>query len=96
MKLPKTIGFYPEDFKIDMDGKRNDWEGVVILPPIDFNILEKEYKKLLYNVERKDKFRNSVGKTIVYKNNLSCDEYEYKSFFGNITNCKLTTDIILL
>jgi len=96
MKLPKTISFYPEDFKIDMDGKRNDWEGVVILPSIDFNILEKEYKKLLYNVERKDKFRNSVGKTIVYKNDLSCDEYEYKSFFGNITNCKLTTDTILL
>lgn len=27
--------FYPTDFKVDMEGKRNDWEGVVLIPFID-------------------------------------------------------------
>ncbi len=27
--------FYPTDFRLDMEGKRNDWEGVVLIPFID-------------------------------------------------------------
>jgi 5'-3' exoribonuclease 1 len=27
--------FYPKDFKIDMNGKKNDWEAVVVVPFID-------------------------------------------------------------
>ncbi len=27
--------FYPTDFRVDMEGKRNDWEGVVLIPFID-------------------------------------------------------------
>ena len=27
--------FYPEDFRVDMEGKRNDWEGVVLVPFIE-------------------------------------------------------------
>ena len=27
--------FYPTDFKVDMEGKRNEWEGVVLVPFIE-------------------------------------------------------------
>ena len=29
------IGFYPTDFRVDQEGKRNDWEGIVLVPFID-------------------------------------------------------------
>ena len=29
------IDFYPTDFRVDQEGKRNDWEGVVLVPFIN-------------------------------------------------------------
>ena len=29
------IDFFPTDFRVDQEGKRNDWEGVVLVPFID-------------------------------------------------------------
>lgn len=58
----KTSKFYPEEIVIDMDGKRNDWEGIVLLPSLDIPILKKEYKKLCASIDSKDKHRNKVDK----------------------------------
>lgn len=33
------IGNYPLNFRIDQEGKRNDWEGVVCIPFIDVQLL---------------------------------------------------------
>lgn len=29
------IDFYPKDFESDLNGKKNDWEAVVLIPFID-------------------------------------------------------------
>ena len=29
------MDFYPRDFRVDLEGKRNDWEGVVLVPFIE-------------------------------------------------------------
>ena len=29
------VDFYPTDFRVDQEGKRNDWEGIVLVPFID-------------------------------------------------------------
>ncbi len=39
-------GFYPLEFGVDMDGKKSDWEGVVLIPFIDADLLLREYEKV--------------------------------------------------
>lgn len=64
--------FYPENFQIDMNGKKNIWEGIVLLPFI-------EQEKLLgqVNTNRKknelsieEEIRNCFGKDIVFYSNF--------------------------
>ncbi len=44
------IDFYPEDFKIDLNGKKFAWQGVALLPFVDearlHSALESVYKEL--------------------------------------------------
>lgn len=63
------IEFYPNDFKIDQDGKKNPWEAVVLLPFIDEKILiaaERDHCKddQLSVAERG---RNTFGKVLVHR-----------------------------
>jgi len=76
--------YYPDEIMVDMDGKHNDWEGVVILPPINFQLLEKEYTQALKIVDDKDKRRNIVGKSFIYSHKNDGMFFEYKSFYGDI------------
>ena len=62
------LEFYPEEFEVDMNGKKNPWEGVNILPFIDVNLLKKAIgehcpDKLLSVDERR---RNAKGKVYMY------------------------------
>lgn len=64
--------FYPENFKIDMNGKKNIWEGVVLLPFIDqIKLLEavKENRKK-NKLSAKEEERNCFGKDIIFYSNL--------------------------
>mmetsp|Transcript_7356 Transcript_7356/g.11073 ORF Transcript_7356/g.11073 Transcript_7356/m.11073 type:complete len:1538 (+) Transcript_7356:75-4688(+) len=62
------IDFYPQEFAVDMNGKKNPWEGVNILPFIDVNLLKKSIAEHcpdsgLTPDERK---RNSLGKVYIF------------------------------
>lgn len=92
-KIMKSLSqFYPEEFILDMDGKRNEWEAVVILPALDHKIMFKEYTKLLKMVELRDKHRNKINKSIVF--NVTDQSYFYKSYFGDIPDCKIKTEFL--
>ena len=40
------IDFYPEDFKIDLNGKKYAWQGVALLPFVDENRLKQALRPL--------------------------------------------------
>ena len=64
--------FYPENFQIDMNGKKNIWEGIVLLPFIEQEKLLEEIKKN----RTKSKFlfeeeaRNCFAKDVIFYSNF--------------------------
>lgn len=64
--------FYKEDFETDLNGKRNDWEAVVLLPFVEEDRLIEAMAIVsdaeLTPVERK---RNTLGDSIVYRFEIS-------------------------
>ncbi|KAE8222002.1 hypothetical protein CF319_g4734 [Tilletia indica] len=60
------IDFYPEDFQIDMNGKKMAWQGVALLPFIDekrlLDALKDGYPKLTTDEQR----RNTFGTDTIY------------------------------
>ena len=60
------LDFYPTEFRLDMNGKKNDWEAIVLIPFIQEDRLlaaMHERQHLLTNEERK---RNQFGNTWLY------------------------------
>lgn len=87
--------FCPDDFYIDLAGKRKEWEGVPILPFIDNDLVSEIYNKHKHKISQQDNKRNILGKSYVYSfdsNNNSI----FKSFYGDILNCCVKTKIISL
>ena len=84
--------FYPENFTIDYDGKHNDWEGIANIPFPDYNLIEKEYNKEIGKVDQIDKKRNILGSSFIYNYNIDTD-YTYKSYYGDIKNCKTSSSV---
>jgi 5'-3' exonuclease len=84
--------FYPEDFTIDYDGKHNEWEGVANIPFPDYNLIEKEYIKAIDKVDQSDKKRNICGSSFIYSYD-SNSNYTYKSYYGDIKNCKSNSSV---
>lgn len=89
--LPKPLDnvfsmkkYYPEKFDIDYSGKRNEWEGIPLLPILNIDEIESEYNKLLKNVEPKEVKRNYRGKSYTYT--YTPQEYQYKSYYGVISS----------
>lgn len=80
------VKFCPIDFKVDLSGKRKEWEGIVLLPQVDYDVVRECYLEKFSLVSDQNKKLNLVGKTKVY-------EYipglpgNFNSFYGNIEKC---------
>lgn len=63
------VDFYPEEFKVDMNGKHNPWEGVVLIPFIDETRLREAIKKYCpeSSLTSDEKKRNSFGKILTFR-----------------------------
>jgi 5'-3' exoribonuclease 2 len=61
----EIIDFYPEDFAVDLNGKKFAWQGVVLLPFIDekrlLTAMEKKYPLL----SEEERARNTMGKDVL-------------------------------
>lgn len=85
--------FCPDKFEVDISGKRREWEGIVLLPMVDFDVIEKEYSKHINKVDKRELVRNNLGKSFVYKYDVS-NQFLFRSYYGDIYNCCVYTNII--
>ena len=76
--------YYPTSFEVDLEGKRNDWEGIAILPFIDLNLVQSHYRKLVKKIDQKSLSRNIIGHTYIYKWNHFAEPESYQNFYGKI------------
>ena len=61
----EIIDFYPEDFQIDLNGKKFAWQGVALLPFIDEKRLLDAIAKKYPLLSAEDAARNGVGKDVL-------------------------------
>lgn len=92
--------FYPEDFVVDMNGKRNPWEGVNILPFIEVNLLRQEIKKHCpdNSLTASERHRNRVGKVYCYTYDAAVTETvpscNRDIGLPNIVKCNSRVDVL--
>ena len=61
----EIIDFYPEDFPVDLNGKKFAWQGVVLLPFIDEHRLLAAMEKKYPQLSDDEKLRNTVGRDVL-------------------------------
>ena len=89
----KIHKFCPSEFVVDIRGKRQEWEGIVLLPMVNFDIIKEEYRKNIDKVFPRDLKLDTLGRSIVYS--YCKDESNiFKSYYGNIESCKVNCKII--
>ncbi|XP_063890311.1 5'-3' exoribonuclease 1 isoform X1 [Helicoverpa armigera] len=60
------VHYYPQNFETDLNGKRNDWEAVVLIPFIDEVNLLSAMEPCYQRLTEEEKKRNSHGPMMVY------------------------------
>ncbi|XP_043500398.1 5'-3' exoribonuclease 1 [Polistes fuscatus] len=60
------IDYYPSDFKTDLNGKKQDWEAVVLIPFIDEKILTNAMKPYYEKLTKEERERNRHGPMYMY------------------------------
>ncbi|OXV08499.1 hypothetical protein Egran_03738 [Elaphomyces granulatus] len=61
----EIIDFYPEDFRVDLNGKKFAWQGVILLPFIDEERLLAAMEKKYPLLSEEERTRNTVGRDIL-------------------------------
>ncbi|OLY81362.1 5'-3' exoribonuclease 2 [Smittium mucronatum] len=80
------LDLFPEDFEIDLNGKRNDWEAVSLIDFIDTERVIEAMKPLKQKYTLEDKKRDLIGSNILfqYDNNLEKEPIIYHSSLPNV------------
>ncbi|XP_063223399.1 5'-3' exoribonuclease 1 isoform X2 [Bacillus rossius redtenbacheri] len=60
------IEYYPKEFKTDLNGKRQEWEAVVLIPFIDEVVLLEAMKSCNGQLTEEEKQRNTHGPMLIY------------------------------
>uniref|UniRef100_A0A0K8RYK0 5'-3' exoribonuclease n=1 Tax=Crotalus horridus TaxID=35024 RepID=A0A0K8RYK0_CROHD len=60
------IDFYPEDFAIDLNGKKYAWQGVALLPFVDERRLRAALAQVYPNLTSEEMRRNSLGGDVLF------------------------------
>lgn len=87
------IDFYPEDFRIDLNGKKFAWQGVALLPFVDekrlFRALEPYYAELTPDEVK----RNQLGQDRLYVSTYNQNCGLLKALYANTVSVEMETHI---
>ncbi|CAF1231457.1 unnamed protein product [Adineta steineri] len=61
------LHFYPEDFQLDQNEKKQDWESIVLLPFIEEELLLNSIQKYYLNLDADEKIRNQHLPSLCFK-----------------------------
>lgn len=84
--------FCPLKFEVDLSGKRREWEGIVLLPQVNFDVIRKEYFKHIDKVDKNELKRNKLGKSYMYS--YTPTTFNFHSFYGDIPECSVKSEVI--
>jgi 5'-3' exoribonuclease 1 len=59
--------FYPIDFEVDLEGKKNEYEGIILLPHVDPERISKAFESVKDSLNEEDKERNKSGSIFAYR-----------------------------
>lgn len=95
---PKSIlkKFCPDEVEVDLSGMRREWEGIVKLPMVDFELVKQIYLERAREVEPIERKRDKIGYSYIYFRDEKMENNDFKSYYGNILNCKCRNKIIEL
>lgn len=82
------LGYYPDSFKTDLEGKTKEHMGVVLLPFVDINEIEKAYTPVAAKLKN-IYVRNSIGKPELFTYDETYTA-RYISDYGNISKLHVT------
>lgn len=92
---PKLKEFYPEKYKIDLEGKNREWEGIALLPFIRLDFVLKAYRKATKEAKEKklktNLARNKLKSTLCFSRSTEI-KYRYHSEYGDIPRCSVVID----
>jgi 5'-3' exonuclease len=91
----KLKKYNPDEVEIDLSGKKQEYMGIVKLPFVDVNHVKKAYSESLPSVDERELRRNNMGKTLVYKHDMTSPKIFY-SYYGNILGCSVKISVITL
>ena len=80
--------FCPKKFTVDLSGKMKEWEGIVLLPMVDFAIVMEEYFKHI------DKVSSIPSKTLTMSNKSSLQEFKSIEATAFLPNMPIIADNI--
>ncbi|KAG0343555.1 hypothetical protein BG004_005213 [Podila humilis] len=99
MESSPIADFYPRDFELDMNGKKQDWEAIVKIPFIDQDRLLKAMKTKEHLLSAEEAERNSTGESAVFTRDESLvGTYSspLPAFFPDIAECKCKRSVFHL
>jgi 5'-3' exoribonuclease 1 len=87
--------YIPETIEVDCSGKRQEWEGIVLVPIIqksDMDVIRKHYNTYIKHTDAHLLRLNTSKQTIRLKHNSKVKNFIYKSYYGDIPDCKVKVE----